>query len=250
MAAGPLAAGAPWNKERFWETIPYSEWNGEQVDAMLTDSPWAKEYTLRFDLTDPGERRPGFDYSEASMPGGGGYPQGGGIPGTGIPWPGGGGGRSAPSGYPGGGGRPSVKSEAYLTIRWSSALPVRQALAIEQHGRDVPPAVREELERPVQEYVIEVFGLPAIVVHNGVEELERELARFTSLEASGGPRVKADWVEVPPQGAHLSMTFRFPRKQMFAADHKEIRFHAVAGPFEIQQKFKPKNMMHRGELAL
>ena len=51
-AATPLMAGRPWGKD-FWETKPFSEWSDEEVDRMLTDSPWAKSMSVNFELSDP-----------------------------------------------------------------------------------------------------------------------------------------------------------------------------------------------------
>jgi hypothetical protein len=256
LSAAPLLAGKPWEKGKFWEKHPFPEWTDEEADQLLTKSPWTHEYSLQFDLADPGNRRPVFDYSSFGQLGGGGFPQGGGIPGVGIPGTGGGRPQGSPTGYPGGGGgqsggrNPSVRSEAYLTIRWSSALPIRQAMAIEEHGRKLPREVQEELAIERDEYVVEVFGLPAIVVHKDVNEMEDELTDHALLDTSSGPRISVDSVKMPPHGAYLSMTFRFPRREVLSLEHKEVVFYAAAGPFVIEEKFKLKNMVYGGQLAL
>ena len=100
LGAAPLAAAD------FWEKQPFPHWTPVEVEKLLTDSPWSREVHCRFEYTPPGRRLT----SEFQI----GFPRG----------------RS------GGSGTPSVRTEVYLTVRWSSALPIRQALALQEAGRD------------------------------------------------------------------------------------------------------------------
>ncbi len=146
-----------------------------------------------------------------------------------------------------------VHTEIYLTIRWSSGLPVRQALALEQWGREgiQSPAARELLEaKPDAGYLIEVFGIPATTFPDGVEKLEAELARTASLFLKGRKAVQPESVTVPPAGMHLSAAMRFPRYTDLTGGEGIIEFAASAGPVKIAAKFKLKDMMYRGRLEL
>lgn len=48
-AALPVASALPgwaFSSKDFWETKPSSDWNYDEVDRMITKSPWAKEVTV------------------------------------------------------------------------------------------------------------------------------------------------------------------------------------------------------------
>ncbi len=60
-------AAAPLSQAAFWSNKPFPEWSDEQIDKMLTDSPWAKSMTVRFELGNPGERQQ-FDFSDVGLP--------------------------------------------------------------------------------------------------------------------------------------------------------------------------------------
>ena len=150
-AALPVASAAipawAFGSKDFWETKPSSDWSSEEVDRMITKSPWAKDVTVT-----SGNRAGGPGN------GGGGRSRGGlGFPGGGIGFPGR---RRLPgwwrlSGWwrlPGwrrlsgwwqvavilaavaiGGGQSVINA----TVRWESALPVQEALHL--HADDEKP---------------------------------------------------------------------------------------------------------------
>ena len=41
MMAGPSLAA-----KKFWEEIPYQEWNREQISKILTKSPWSHQFHI------------------------------------------------------------------------------------------------------------------------------------------------------------------------------------------------------------
>ncbi len=245
MLATPVLARAS-----FWENKPFPDWSPEEVDRLLTDSPWARPTTVRFELGHP-EDGSVFDYSDVRLPPledpggrGGVWPTGGGQRRGGTnPFPGRGSGR--------GRGR-TVPSEAYLTIRWSSALPIRQALLLEQYGgaSAIPAEAMAGLDQPRPDYLVEVFGIPSMVVQNRAGQFERALAESAALLLPGGPAVEPSYVQMPPHGYYLSAIFRFPRHNRDLAAGTEAKFYAAAGRMEIQQNFKLKSMLYDGRLAL
>ena len=131
-----------------WETKDPSAWSSQEIDKLTHDSPWA--HTAKVAL-EPYRDSNGQNQGGGYPGGGGGYPGGGGggrrggigLPGgIGIPFPGGGGG-----GYPGGGGGGrgggrggrdggrGGQQSAQATVRWETALPLRQAYALQDpHG--------------------------------------------------------------------------------------------------------------------
>ena len=106
-AALPVAFAAipawAFSSKDFWETKPSSDWNSEEVDRMITKSPWAKEVAITSGsrIGRPWKRRRRTFARRHRLPRwwywfsgrGGGYP--GGYPGGGNR-----------GGYPGGGGYP------------------------------------------------------------------------------------------------------------------------------------------------
>jgi len=242
--AAPLVARAPWGKS-FWEKKPYQEWTEEEATQMLTDSPWAKGVRVRFELSDPRAGR--FQDPGVGLP----PVPGGGVPGVG--WPRGGDQRG---GFPGGGGRsgpgPPTPAEVYLTVRWSSALPVRQALLIDRFGRGgVGKAeARRLLAREEEDYVIEVFGIPYMVVRDKAKQFEAEIRESAVVYRKRGGRIEPEAVTMPPYGEHLAATLRYPRRDPIGLEDEEAEFHAQAGPLTINRKFKLKSMVYRGRLEL
>ena len=122
----------------FWETKDYTEWSAKEVRKILNNSPWAKKVSLNFGgMGGPGGQGSpgGYGGGAGGGRGGGGFPGGGagggGFPGGGggggIPGGGGGGASRGGGGYGRAGGGQSPP-QLQLTIQWSSALPVKQAL--------------------------------------------------------------------------------------------------------------------------
>jgi hypothetical protein len=109
-----------------------------------------------------------------------------------------------------------------VVVRWQSALPVRQALA----GSN---AVEEE----VPNYVIVVVGLPG-----RVPEIVKERATLGALRA----------VEV--KVVESGVFFVFPKTPAFTVVDREIAFSAKIGSMDVKCKFKVKDMIYQGKLAL
>src|SRR5216683_3219432 len=123
--------------KEFWETKLSSEWSSEEVDRMLTKSPWAKEAVVSYnsgpggfgggDSTGGPRRGNGGGIGDGGIGGGG---IGGGIPGVGgIGGPRRGGvdqgGRGG--GWPRGDDpRGSSRQQFHGTVRWESARPVQE----------------------------------------------------------------------------------------------------------------------------
>src|SRR5260370_14309347 len=84
----------------FWKTKDYTQWTSEEVNKVLTDSPWAKQMTVNAGQTGMGQRR-----GSGGGSGRGGSMGGSGRGGVGVPrgghWVSRGGG---PGGGCGGGG--------------------------------------------------------------------------------------------------------------------------------------------------
>src|ERR1700694_5961109 len=119
LGAAGLACAVALLATDFWKTKDSSQWTSEEVNKLLSDSPWAKEMNVTSQQPGADQRRgngtgrrgggigfpgggvgfPGGGYPGGGYPGGGGYPRGGGYPGGN---PGGGGYPDDTGNYPGG----------------------------------------------------------------------------------------------------------------------------------------------------
>lgn len=228
-AASPQAA--------FWDRKKFSEWSDEEVRRLLTDSPWAQVLTvpLKLEKSEPGGPATWKDIPGAgptlpdARPGGmGGSPVGG----IGAP-------------------RPKLPRQAQIVVRWSSALPVRQALVRHKYGAEVDSVpARRLLEREEPFYVIEVLGIPSLVAHRGPELVQSELYRTAYLRTKTGRLLRADSVYVAVQGLFLGITIRFPRQEALTDKDGWVDIGARTEAFEFVRRFELRRMVYAGRPAL
>jgi hypothetical protein len=215
----------------------FPNWTPEFVDQMLTESAWAKASTVSFELQ-PVRQFTGSSFAQIELPGGTRFP--GSRP------------KTAPQTWPSGGGASSVRTEIYLTTRWSSALPVRQALALQEFGEDGLQSDKavELLTRREPEYVLEVAGFPAIMIRQGAKRFEAELLKTARLIVPDRKPILAASAHVPEYGTHLVATLRFPRLTDLTAKDGTIELYTASGSIKLQQRFKLKQMIYEGNLEL
>src|SRR6478752_2847002 len=97
VMSAAMPAWAYGSKE-FWEAKPSSEWNADEIERMITKSPWAKEASVSFNGGPGGFGGNGGGSGRSRGSGGIGFPGGG------IGFPGGGNRGGYPGvGYPNGG---------------------------------------------------------------------------------------------------------------------------------------------------
>ena len=232
-----------------WKNKDSAEWTDDDINKVLTDSPWAKEKTVSPQRPMSNGRGMG---RRGGMGGGGyGYPGGGGgYPGGGGGYPGGGG------GYPGGGGGESMN----LTIRWDSALPVQQAL--KRQGAASADEAKKVADATEKYYVIAVFGfhMPSTRSRydNGddsdrdrdssQDRLRTQLLDAAQLEPKGGRALYAQDVQVEGGGSEIH--FLFPRNPGIASSTKEVDFVLQIRGIKVEHKFHFSDMQYQGQLAL
>jgi len=240
-AAAALPACSSLLVARSWEEPAYPNWTREFADKILSDSPWAKPLTVPITLPPlPEVKRNSF--AQIELPPGIGLPRGGG---------GGGGGRtgrspdsSNPFPIPSReGSNTGVRTEMYLTIRWASALPVRQAMTILEPGSAA-------LDKEPSDYIIEIPGFLTTMFPKGATDLEEQLSRNARLLVKGRRPVSSSHVRVPEHGMHLMATMRFPRMEGLSAKDNVLHFVAQIGTAEIDAAFKLPAMAYRGRLEL
>jgi hypothetical protein len=239
--AGALAA-------REWDKRGFPDWDRDLAEKILTDSPWARSVTSRFEYQAPPLDRMVSSFDQIGWPGGGGIP---------TPWPGGsrlprpGSGTGTPqTRLPG--PAPAVKTEAYLTVRVSSALPVRQALALTEFsklGLETAGA-RKILEGEPGMLRIDIFGLPHMLAPDGAAKLAAMIRETAVLQVKGKRPLRALTVDIPEHGFHLAASLRFPRFAELEPGDGTLELTTEAGIAPVRAKFALKDMVYEGRLAL
>jgi len=226
-AVAVLLASAALTAADFWEEKDFTTWSPQQIDKMLTDSPWAKKATIVLgSLREGGGSGGGFQSSGAGFGGGGGATD------------------SA-----GGGGEFSGVRRITATVAWISALPVRQAIARLRAGVDAP-VLPDDKRLPEDEafYVVAVAGMPTRVAQAASRN---EVVDKTELKAKRKEPIKpADIRIVPESKETVRVEFVFPKSNALTVDDKEVEFVTKIGPADITRKFTLAEMMVRGRLAL
>jgi hypothetical protein len=203
--------------KEFWNEKMPSDWTDAEIHQLLNQSPWAKEGSIN----DTSRR------GSLASPGAGG--------GAGV----GGGGRRAArttastrTATPSAG--PVVAWKA--TVRWESALPVREAL-----HRGAPGELPED-------YILNVFGeVPGADPDSGFAILKDN----TTLEHKGD-QIKLNRIELAPGNdvSEAGTLFYFSRLLALKLEDKEAIFTTKLGPLKVKCKFTLKDMLYRGNLEL
>lgn len=272
------AGGTAWNRalaaaSEFWNKKPPAEWSSEEIDRLVTASPWARQVNAEVRAPERGESRGGGPNDPTGYPGGSRSPRGGGgmggpsigIPGIGLPRIGiggmggpsiGGGGMGGGRGGGGGGGqgrgggRSPGRSQVKGTVRWESAKPILEALK-----SPLPEAFAGH-------YVVSVSGFPMTggrgsevgPEERGAETSEDALDRlksFTYLEPTGKRSAQPGVVQHQPGAGDGTILFGFSKEFLnLAPGDKEVAFSTNLGRVSIKTKFDLKAMRYLGTLAV
>jgi hypothetical protein len=238
-----LCASAPWAKDP-------AQWTREDVQRVLGESPWAQTASAVFDNNDAPEPVPAAQLPGAAQ--------------AGMAGP-----KGVPDGrWDGGIGRNQRGSVPTLpvTVRWDSALPVRQALRAKERKDSSAGAYTAEDVR--KDYIVAVLGLVPAGRYQASGHLE---TRSQSGEGSGSdPQDPEQMLEglmatsrllprgnaaIRPEDAKLDAAtgciyLFFPRTRPITAADKEVLFSTRFGSMAVDKKFRLKEMMYKGQLEL
>jgi hypothetical protein len=242
----------------FWNKKPPSQWTREEIDLLITKSPWAKNIKATYA---PGENPSSNSGGYPGGNGGGGYPGGGypgggrprggigipGIGGLGIPGMGGGG---RPRNGGGGGNGRGQASPYEGTVRWESALPIQDAL------KTGPPDTFDG------HYVISVNGIPlmggsryqgeddsASDRRKEQDDMDR-LKGLSSLQVKGKDLVQAG-LAVRQVSSGSSFLIGFSKELLpLHTNDSEVVFTSQLGRLVVKTHFLLKEMLYHGELAV
>ena len=244
--AALIAADQPSSSEP-WKNKPVPEWTADDAHLVMTDSPWAKTLTPTMELSgNDGQRRSG---------GGGGRGGGINVGGVGIGLPGVGGmGRRGGGGYPGsqggnypngtgsGGGRTESTTPPTLTLRWESALPIREA---ELKARDVDAPTVDE-----NHYAIAVRGVPRNMLKADTRAMEGELKKQAALKRDGKKDFKPSSVEIHQRDDGPIVLYLFSKSTEITKSDRRVEFEAQIGRLKFANTFFIEDMVYDGKPAL
>jgi hypothetical protein len=153
-----------------------------------------------------------------------------------------GGGGMGGGGMQGGGGGGGAAPAMTVTVRWLSALPLRQVTA-RRLKRDV-------VDAPAS-YLIGVFGMPARFAQRAPDQFKEMLKNNTRLKIKGRDPLEPEQVDLGLSSDQtVAALFQFSKKEAISLDDKEVEFVTKLGPMEFKTKFKTKDMMFGGQLAV
>lgn len=215
-----------------WDAKTFPNWSESAVLKLLTDSPWTRQKTVSFQWVKKNEQP--FTYKD--------------VPGADPS-------KTAPMGSPVGGiGKPKshLPDKADILLRWTSALPIRQAKALYQQRDEKLPA--EKLDGLVAksdgDFVLEIFGLPAEIAHKGAGSVESVIKQSAYLRAKTGRTMRPSRVEVNLSALTLNILIHFAKADALKLEEKEVEFYADVQLFELKERFRLSSMVFAGKLEM
>ena len=217
-----------------WASKPFPAWSPDTVLRVLTSSPWSKASSANIEWTKREVRPitykdiPGADHNIAKDTGLG--PLGG----IGAP-------------------KPKLPIKADLLIRFPNALPMRHAKALYRLRDEKLPADRLNslIDAPAASfYVVEIFGVPSEVAHQGTGTIESLVSRSAYLRTKYGRKYQAARAVVSIQATTLKILVYFPNEEPLKVADEEIEFFADIQLLRCKERFKLSAMTYLGHLEL
>ena len=230
----------------FWQAKQYTEWSDKDVKKMLENSPWAKPVNVSGELVPPSTSGKRGGNGRGSMGEIGnpnqsvGDPMGDAVQ-SGV-------GRAAQDADPDRGAAPVLT----FTVRWESALPVKQARVRAKYGSEAATSqeAKRALETEETNYVITVSGLQPNALRGDAAEVKKRAMAVAELIVKGRDPIKpVDLMLQRGSGAAIAV-FAFPRTATLSLDDKEVEFSARFDSLLVKQKFQLKTMVFAGKLEL
>jgi hypothetical protein len=140
-----------------------------------------------------------------------------------------------------------------VTVRWDSAQPVREALVATQAADATD--TENTLSAPEKYYIIAVIGLAAPEKTNDAEHAHFEETRIRQGLLNESRLMLHDRPPIIPEDARVDQNtgeirIYFPKDKPITLDEKEVAFGTVFGSVRVLQKFRLKDMVYKGQLAL
>jgi hypothetical protein len=196
----------------FWNKKDPSEWTEDEIQILLTRSPWAKEAAT---MVKPGAR------SSSGVEG---------VGGNGI--------------GPGPGGR--IERQEVGT---TAAPPAVQGVVVWESAQAILDARKKPLPKEFKDhYTLSVRGVKLRQVGDG--KLFDQLRQFSTLQPGNQPPAQPGTVQkVAGDASAVLLGFSKDVLQLSAGD-KSIHFSTEVGDIVLKTRFDTKEMRYRGHLAL
>lgn len=239
----PLSVALLMAADQPWKDKQAADWNDADAKLVLTNSPWVKTIKPAVEPA-AAQRAPArtilMPRARVGYPGG--YPAGGYPPGS---YP--------PGSYPGtpptlpAGGRQATPAEQapMLTLRWESALPVREAV---MKARDPnAPTIEDGY------YALAVYGVPTRMVNLESKTLDTRLKGLAVIRRDGQKDLKPSRVLILQRNGGPVFVYLFARsknKPAIKAEDKRLDFEAQIGRLKFGESFFLEDMVFEGKLEL
>ena len=196
-----------------WKNKRFPEWTEDDAKELLKDSPWVKTVAATLvkpsgkdvQVSSPIGRRKHREKSDTAAP--------------------------------------ANAKPPMLTLRWESALPVREA---ELRARDVTAPTLDDEDH----YAIAVYGIPRGMLKDNSKIVTEELKRQALLKREGKKDTKPSSVEILLRDDGPVVLYLFPKSAEFDwRDHK-IEFDAQMPGLKFTQAFSFDDMTFHGKLEL
>jgi hypothetical protein len=224
--------------DQVWKTKQYPQWTEDDAREVMTVSPWAKTVTPTLVQSS--------DQDNQSRPGGSRRGGGIGAGGVGIGLPGmgrmGQRGNGRQSDKTNDSPAPSSVPPSKLTLRWESALPMREA---ELKARDISAPTLDD-----DHYAIAVYGIPRSMVKDDSKALTDELKRQAVLKREGKNDIKPSSVEILLREDGPVIVYLFSKSGEFVWRDHRLEFDAQVAKLKFSQSFYTDDMMFHGNLEL
>jgi len=216
----------------FWQKKPFPDWTPNDLQVLLTDSPWSRRVLLSLESLGGGPSPAGEPAarSKASC----------------VKCP------AGPVFAAESGGAPRMGAPVAVVVRWLSALPVRQALARVRFGAEVTASAdaSELLNREPEFYVVGISRVPFARMPEDLAELKAG----TCLKLRTGPPIPVSNVESRREADIVNLVLFFPkgkdRGRVITLDDREVEVSVKAAALQLSRKFKLAAMVYRGKLEL
>ncbi len=213
--------------DQAWKNKQYSEWTEDDAKEVMANSPWAKTVVatpvkLNGQTGEPGSHRGRIAIGGLGI----------GRAGSGRP-------QAVTMGQQ---GVASPDQPVTLTLRWESALPMREA---EPKARDIgAPDVADDF------YAIAVYGIPHGAVTDDSKERQDELKKLAVLKREGKADLKPTRVDILLRDSGPLVVYLFSKSAEINWRDHGITFEAQISRLKFSQAFSTDDMTFHGKLEL
>ena len=141
-----------------------------------------------------------------------------------------------------GGSTNSSQTAPTLTLRWESALPIREA---ELKAREINAPSPDE-----NYYAIAVYGIPSRMVNDDSKQLADQLKTQAAIKRDGKKDLKPSSVQILLREDGPLIVYLFPKTAEITWRDHRIEFGAQVGRLKFTQAFAADDMMFHGKLEL